>query len=82
MLRVTGITLPLSYTEEDLRRRAADLLSIPQSGILSLRLRKRSVDARKKEAVHFTATVDVMVEGEEKLLRRHGKNPKISRVEE
>ena len=82
MLRVTGIALPLSYTKEDLRRRAADLLGVAPAGIVSLRLRKRSVDARKKEAVHFTATVDVAIENEEKLLRRHQKNNKISRVEE
>ena len=62
MLRVTGITLPLSYTEEDLRRRAADLLGISPADIVSLRLRKVSVDARKKDAVHFTATVDLTVE--------------------
>ena len=67
MLRITGITLPLSYTEKDLSRRAADLLGMP---VLTCRLRRRSVDARKKDNVHFTATVDVTVADEEKALRR------------
>lgn len=67
MLRITGVKLPLSYTENDLKRRAADLLGVP---VLSYTLRKRSVDARKKDNVHFTATVDVTVDNEDKVLRR------------
>ena len=67
MLRITGVKLPLSYTEKDLMRRAADLLGVP---VRSCRLRRRSVDARKKENVHFTATLDVTVENEDKVLRR------------
>ena len=62
MLRVTGISLPLSYTEDDLRRCAADRLGVSPKAIHSLTLRKRSVDARKKNDVHFNATVDVAVE--------------------
>ena len=77
MLRLTGVKLPLSYTEQDLSRRAADLLGVP---VLSCRLRRRSVDARKKENVHFTATLDVMVEQEEKVLRRTKAN--VVKVEE
>jgi len=67
MLRITGVKLPLSYMEKDLMRRAADLLGVP---VRSCRLRRRSVDARKKENVHFTATLDVTVDNEDKILRR------------
>ncbi len=77
MLRITGIKLPLSYTDADLSRRAADLVGMP---IKSLRLRRRSVDARKKDNVHFTATVDVTVDNEDKALRRAKGN--VARVEE
>ena len=75
MLRITGIKLPLSYTENDLKRRAADLLGVP---VRDCCLRKRSVDARKKDNVHFIATVDVTVDNEEKVLRRAGGN--VTRV--
>lgn len=77
MLRITGVKLPLSYTEADLSRRAADLLGVP---VRSCRLRRRSVDARKKENVHFTATLDVTVENEDKALRRAKGN--VTRVTE
>ncbi len=64
MLRITGISMPLSYTEDDLRRRAATVLGIPPMGVLTCRLAKRSVDARKKENVHFEIAVDVTVDNE------------------
>ena len=82
MLRVTGISLPLSYTEDDLRRCAADRLGVSPKAIHSLTLRKRSVDARKKNDVHFNATVDVAVDNEAAILRRCEKSGKVSRVEE
>ncbi len=81
MLRVTGLSMPLSYTEEDLRRRAAALLGITAREVLSCTLAKRSVDARKKDNVHFEITVDVTVQDEEKTLcspRCH--RDKVSRV--
>lgn len=68
MLRITGISMPLSYTEDDLRRRAAAMLGIPPAGVLSCRLAKRSVDARKKDNVHFEIAVDVTVENEAAVL--------------
>ncbi len=80
MLRITGISLPLSYTEEDLRRCAADRLGVSPNKIHSLTLRKRSVDARKKDQVHFNATVDVSVDNEQVILRRCEKSGKVSRV--
>ncbi len=64
MLRIIGISMPLSYTEDDLRRRAAAVLGIPPAGVLTCHLAKRSVDARKKENVHFEVAVDVTVENE------------------
>jgi len=69
MLRVTGIAMPLSYKPEDLRRRAASLLGVPPRAVLTCTLAKRSIDARKKDNVHFEITVDVTVEEEETVLR-------------
>ena len=80
MLRVTGISLPLSYTEDDLRRCAADRLGVSPKAIHSLTLRKRSVDARKKNDVHFNATVDVAADNEAAILCRCEKSGKVSRV--
>lgn len=79
MLRVTGIALPLTYTEAELRRRAAAALGVRPVDIRALTLYRRSVDARKKDRVHFLATVDVTVEDEDAVLGRC-RSPQVSRA--
>ena len=59
MIRLSGLAMPLSYTEETLRRRVAKELKVPPSVIAALRVYRRSVDARHKENVVFQITVDV-----------------------
>ena len=80
MLRVTGIALPLTYTEEELRRRTAAALGVRPVDIRTLTLYRRSVDARKKERIHFLATVDVTVADEDAVLGRC-RSPQVSRAE-
>ena len=70
MLRITGISMPLGYTEADLCRRAAAILGIPVKAVRACALAKRSVDARKKDNVHFQVTADVTVDDEHSVLRR------------
>ncbi len=82
MLRITGLSLPLSYTEDDLRRRAAGVLGVSPERLTACRLRKRSVDARKKEQVHFQITVDVQIGNEAAVLRRCRNSRQISVVQE
>lgn len=77
MLRISNVKLPLSYTERDLKKRAAALLGVP---VLECRLFRRSVDARKKDNVHFIATLDVTVADEAAALRRAKGG--VTRVEE
>ena len=69
MLRITGLSMPLSYTEDDLRRRAAAVLGVREGEMLTCTLFKRSVDARKKDNVHFEITVEVTVDNEAAVLR-------------
>lgn len=61
VLRVTGLRLPVDYTEEQLKAYAAKKVRVRLSDVLSVSLVKRSVDARDKEDVHFAATVNVAV---------------------
>ncbi|MBR1459596.1 MAG: hypothetical protein IJ595_09485, partial [Oscillospiraceae bacterium] len=82
MIRIQNIRLPLDYTEDTLRRMVGRELHIPFEKITSVRLRKRSVDARKKDAVTFLATVDVRAEGERGILQRCSKNRNVSAVTE
>ena len=70
MLRISGISMPLSYTENDLRQRVLALLGVSPDALHTCVMAKRSVDARKKHAVHFQLTVDVQVADEAAVLRR------------
>ena len=73
MLQIQGIRLPPEADEAMLRKRAAKILGISQKDILSLRLTRQSIDARKKQDVHLVCTVQVKAVREEAILRR---NPK------
>ena len=79
MLRIQDLTLPLFYTEEDLRRKAAEMLRCKPDALLAVRLVRRAVDARKQ--VHFTASVDVSVKDEAAVLRRLHGAAKVQQVQ-
>lgn len=65
MIKVSGIKLPVSYSEDDLRRAVARKLKITAGKITTCRLYKRSVDARRKDAIIFQITAAVSVAGDE-----------------
>ncbi len=65
MIRVTSVALPLDYQKQPLALFAAKRLKLPVSAITSCELAKRAVDARKKENVHFIATLDVALDRDE-----------------
>ena len=62
MLRIDHISLPPGAPEGELRRQAAKILQIPESRIQSLRVVRRSVDAR--EGVSLVYSVQVAAENE------------------
>lgn len=70
MLKISGLRLPLNFNQQDLRRAAAKKLRIPPNALQDLWLVKKSVDARKKEDVHFVCTAEAAVSGESRLLAR------------
>lgn len=73
MIRIRDILLPPEHNEHQLSFEAARLLKVSPSKIRSLRLVRRSVDARKKPDVKLVYTVDVAVEGNEgKILKQSG----------
>lgn len=78
MIRVSSLNMPLSYTEADLRRRVAHVLGVSPEAITSCRLYKRSVDARKKEQIHFQITADVQVAQEAAVLHRCRNNRQVA----
>ena len=69
MIRVGGIKLPLSYTEQDLRTAVVKKLGVSPRRITACSLFKRSVDARRG-AVNFEVTAAVELVGEDDFLKQ------------
>jgi len=70
MLRINQVKVKTDHTQQDLRKKVADMLRIPVGEIRSLQIVRQSIDARKKPEIFYSYTVDVEAAGEEKLLRK------------
>ena len=71
MLRVSDLKLPLDYSDEKLKTIAAGQIGVGTDKIKSVKLFKRSIDARHKDNIHFTAAADVELNiNENNVLRR------------
>jgi uncharacterized FAD-dependent dehydrogenase len=60
-IRISQLKLPLDYAKKPLALHAARALRINPDDVASVRLFKKSVDARDKSNVHFTVALDVDV---------------------
>ena len=81
MIRIQDIPLPLDGTPDQLQKRAARLLGIRPGEIQSLTLVRQSIDARKKNQIHYVCTVHVTAPHEDALVRQ-ASGGKISLVQE
>jgi len=61
-LRITNIKQPISEGDELLASRIANLLGLETKQVVSARITRRALDARKKQDVHFLLTVIAEVE--------------------
>ena len=61
MIRINEIKLSLDDDESLLKSKAAKILKINEKYIESYTIFKKSVDARKKDDVHFTYALDVII---------------------
>jgi len=68
MILVRGLRLAPGEDMGLLRARAAKKLRVPESRIMELRLVKKSLDARKKNDIHYTCSAAVAVTGDERAL--------------
>ncbi|MDO4268287.1 MAG: FAD-dependent oxidoreductase [Eubacteriales bacterium] len=70
MIRINQLKLPADHRPEDLKKKAAAALRLRQEDIKSLRVVRRSLDARKKPELFEIYTVDVEVEREKQVLHK------------
>ncbi len=77
MLRLSDIRLDFDHTEDDLKAAILETLGIGAEDLFDCRIRKKSVDARKRQAIFFIYSVDVEVANEQSLLKQLGDTQKI-----
>ena len=70
MLRLSEVRLPLDHGPEDLEAAILRRLRIPPDRLISHRLIKRSIDARRRERIQLIYSLDVEVRGQSAVLRK------------
>ncbi len=80
MIRINQLKLHIGYKPEDVTAAAAGKLRVRKDQIRSLRIVKRSLDARDKADIHYSITADVSVPDEGALLKRFSKQKNISKA--
>ena len=68
MIRIQNIPMPVGGSLEQLCRKAARTLGLRPGALKQVRLVRQSIDARKKQDVHYVYTLDAEVEQEEAVL--------------
>lgn len=78
MIRITDLKLPIDHKQYALQQKAAKVLGISVDEIQELHIFRRSLDARKKDNIHYVYVVDVVVLQEQKKLAKI-KNKQITK---
>lgn len=78
MIRIRDLTLRPGESQSRLHALAAKTLKLSPAEISYLEIHRRSLDARKKQDIHWIYTVDVAVRRDEKKLVSKLKNKKIT----
>ncbi len=71
MIRVSELKLPIEGSQRALEKKLAKVLRVPVEEIKGYRIFKRSLDARKKDNIHYAYVVDVEVKNEKKILEKN-----------
>ena len=74
MIRISNVKIPLDYDDNTLKKAAAKELRVDTRAIRRVGMFRRSVDARKKEQLHFICTLDVETDIDENRILKKAKN--------
>lgn len=70
MIRISNIKLSLDSKEDIIKVKILKKLKINENELIKYKIFKQSLDARKKNNIHFIYIVDVLVKNEKKLLNK------------
>lgn len=80
MIRISQLKLPANHTEQELMK--AIQKNLKGQEILSWRIKKKSLDARKKQNLIYQYVIDVTVKGKEEKVIKALRNKKLSLAKE
>ena len=73
MLRINNIKLRLDEEESSLQNKIINVLKIKDNQLIDYQIYRKSIDARKKDSIHFVYSVDVTVKDEDSILNKMSK---------
>lgn len=77
MIRVRQVKVPILGDRKILIQKTANKLNINPKDIIDIKINKQSLDARKKNEIHYVYEVDVCVNDEDRILRINKNNDVI-----
>ena len=78
MFRIEQLKLPITYTETELKAAVCRELKITEPELVSYQIVRRSLDARKKNEIHYSFLIDAEVSNEKKVQKQLGKLKRVS----
>lgn len=70
MIQVRQLSLPITHTKEELEAKLLKTLRIKKEHLLSYRIARRSLDARKKQDIHYSYTVEADTDSDLGVVKR------------
>ena len=70
MIQIQQLKLPITHKKEDLEDKIRKTLKLAPEQIYDYRIARQSLDARKKQQIHYVYTVEVKTSMEEKVVKR------------
>lgn len=78
MIRISNIRLPINYDDNTIKKKITKELRIDETTIKNFSLFRRSIDARKKNDIHFNASIDVCLKTNENKAVSKAKSKNVS----
>lgn len=79
MIKIAGIPMPLTYSGDFLKRKAAERLCIDFCRIERVSVESRRIDTSDKQDIHFSMTLFVYINGDENEIIWRIKDKKVTR---
>lgn len=80
-IRINPILLSIHHDSAAIRKKIVSVLRIPDADLKTFQVRRRSIDARKKNDILYSYTVDAVVANERTLLKKN-RDKRIAKAED